>query len=256
MPTDPALLQPFDYKPVLKIQGERSFAVGFAPTHSNLGIEDMNGRRFRLSCPPAMMLVKMDIDDELTYGSIAVAISAQALEIVARVMLDFRHRPATLLRGVSLSTRGIEPTTEAQYIAQLGEVLAHGDPTAVQPVQFMDLSELITESLRGAALLDGPHGSTHRENVEKGILILREAAERDAMTAMSTVSGEKRDFEREIGGSNRDEVESILAACARRNPYGTIRENPKKGSQPELDDRYALFPDKEPGNPDFEEGSE
>ncbi len=233
------LVNPFDYHPVLEIQSDKSFAVGFMPSHSNIGIVDENGRSFKTARPPAMMLVKLDITDQGLYGSIGNAISHMSLEIVARVMLDFRHRPWTLLRGVSLIMSAQEPPVQAAFIRRLSAVLERGEPCTVQSAQFLDLSGAVSHQLQITKQFGGPGVKDFQYSVERGIQIVREAAERDAKTAMSVVSGEPHDYERELQGDNRDEIEGLLRAAA-YHPHGLARPDPFKISDSNFGgDRYV-----------------
>jgi hypothetical protein len=208
--SDELLLNPFDYHPVLEIQSGTSFAVGLLPSHSNIGIVDQNGRSFRASCPPAMLQVKLDVFDQAKFGSLAAAISHTSLEIITRVILDFRNRPWTILRGLSYILRAGDPPVQASYIKRLSALLELGEPCAAQSAMFLDLSGATQHQLERAKQFGGSGDPAFLERVEKGIQIIREAAERDAKTAMATLAGAARDFEREMYADNREEIESLL----------------------------------------------
>jgi len=204
------LVNPFDYRAVLEIQGNTSFSVGFIPSHASIGIIDQNGRSFRASCPPAMLQVKLDLYDLAKFGSLAAAISNTSLEIITRVMLDFRNRPWTMLRGISYLLYAQDPPVQAFYITRLSSMLERGESRAAQSEQFLDLTSAAQHQLERIKAFGGAGDPAFRERVEKGIQLIREAAERDAKTALSVLDGEKRDFEREQEDGTRGKIEDLL----------------------------------------------
>lgn len=208
--SDELPVKPFDYCPVLEIQDSTSFSVGFLPSHSSVSIVDQNGRSFRASCPPAMLQVKLDVYDLAKFGSLAAAISHTSLEIITRVMLDFRNRPWTILRGLYYILTAQDPPVQATFITRLSSVLESGEPCAFQGAQFLDLSVATQHQLERVKQFGGSGDPAFRERVERGIQLIREAAERDAKTAMATIGGTARDFEREQEDGTRGKIEDLF----------------------------------------------
>lgn len=204
MPTEPLLLQ-FDYLPVLEFRDGRSCVVGLAPTHAAIGFTDTQGAQLRVVCPPAMVSIQWSDEALAGHESVCSALGQSSLDVVHKLMFDFSHRPLSVLRGIWLAARGSEPPGLATYIRRLVVAIERGHERVVNSAPHLNATEVVRQQIEIAK-----HYNDHARltRIEKGIEILREALELDAKTALSILSGEKRDFERERIATNGGNVET------------------------------------------------
>lgn len=204
MPTDPLLLQ-FDYLPVFEIRDELHCVAGLAPTHASIGFTDSCGQKFRALCPPAMVSIGFAEEVLGGYGDIKAAMAQSASEVIYKIMFDFSHRPQTVLRGIWLAARGAEPPGLVTYIRRLAVAIERGQESLVHSEPHLDAEAVIRQQIEIAT----HYNDTARlAKIEKGISILRAALELDAKTALSVLSGERRDFEREQVETNGANIET------------------------------------------------
>ena len=209
MPTEPLLLQ-FDYLPVLEFKGERGCVVGLAPTHATIGFTDSHGKPFRVVCPPSMASIQWSDESMAQYDDVKAALSWSSSDIIHKLMFDFGHRPLTVLRGIWLAARGSEPPSPATYIRRLAVAIERGQESLVNANPHLDAASVIRQQIEVAAHYND---RDRLARIVKGTKILREALELDAKTALSVLSGERRDFERERIETNGGNVDS---------PFGRI----------------------------------
>jgi hypothetical protein len=204
MPTEPLLLQ-FDYLPVLEIQGERGCVVGLAPTHAAIGFTDSCGQKFRVLCPPAMVSIQWSDESMAQYDDVRAALSWSASDVIHKVMFDFSHRPLAVLRGIWLAARGQEPLSPATYIRRLAVAIERGQESLVHACPHLDAEGVVRQQIEIATHYND---RDRLAKIKKGIKVLREALELDAKTAMATLAGDPRDFERERIETGGAEIET------------------------------------------------
>ncbi len=204
MPTEPLLLQ-FDYLPVLKFEDQQSCVVGLAPTHAAISFVDSCGQRFRALCPPAMVSVRWSDEAMRDLVDSRAALAQSSLDIVRKLMFDFSHRPQTVLRGIWLAARGQESPSIVTYLRRITVAIERGQECLVHAVPHLDAEEVVRKQI---AVATHYNDRDRLARIEKGITILREALELDAKSAMSVLTGEPRDFERERIDTHGGEIET------------------------------------------------